>query len=119
MYFFGAYIEGLSKPKDTRLNLKSPGFIYLIKRSDGVYKIGKTINVPERISSHASDYRMSFEIIKVWCVPDYGTAERIALTLTKSHSLREGNRNELRQMTDIDTVAFIETFSRYCNEWIS
>jgi hypothetical protein len=87
-----------------------PGFIYLIRRSDGVMKLGCTNDLDRRIQFHETDYGMEFEIVRAWLVPDKSLYEIKALGLTGKFQYVEDDRKELRQMSDGDLARFIMTF---------
>jgi len=92
----------------------SPGFIYVMKRSDGIYKLGRSGNPGKRQKEHASDYGQEFEIVKRFAVPDTKALERVALQLTAQYHYSEASRNELRRMDDSEIRDFLEKFGEIC-----
>lgn len=90
---------------------KSLGVIYIIRREDGVLKIGKTTSLKDRISKHQADYRSRFNIVSSWVVPDMGEYERLALRLSSSFHYSENNRRELRRMSEAELNRFILDFT--------
>jgi hypothetical protein len=92
----------------------SPGFIYVMKRSDGIYKLGRSGNPGKRQKEHTSDYGQEFEIVKRFAVPDTKALERVALQLTVQYHYSEANRNELRKMGDSEIQDFLEKFGEIC-----
>lgn len=85
--------------------------IYLLRREDGIYKIGYTNDIRTRTLAHVRDYGMDFRLIKIWRVNDMTTAEDEALRLTRRYHHVEGNRQELRKMNLIQVVVFMVVFS--------
>jgi hypothetical protein len=69
-----------------RVELKAPGSIYLIQRSDGAVKIGSAINVPRRLAQLKYKYQDSLTLIGQFAVASMGDAE---LSL---HNKFKGNR---------------------------
>ena len=98
---FNKIISSL-KAKLSILELSAPGFVYLARREDGIYKIGKTIDITQRMYAHKSTYQMKFELIKFWHTPNYHVAELAA--------------QELRLMNDLQLSAFIKAFNTYYKE---
>lgn len=86
--------------------------VYILRRSDGVLKFGRTNNLSHRIGTHRGNYRMQFHAIASWIVPNSITYERIALKMTRKFAYTEGSRKELRQMTDEELSEFILTFTK-------
>lgn len=90
---------------------KSYGVIYVLKRSDGVLKFGKTVDLRTRIAAHRSDYEQGFVAVAAWIVPDPSSYERAALSMTERYAYYEGNRRELRIMSDYELSEFILEFT--------
>jgi hypothetical protein len=87
------------------------GTIYIIRRSDGILKFGKAQRLSSRITEHQRDYKSKFNAVASWVVPDMDCFESLALSLTKRYSYREGNRRELREMSQEELSKFILTFT--------
>lgn len=87
------------------------GVIYVMKRSDGVYKIGKTHYLRNRLQSHRIDYGQGFDVVASWVVPDADRYERVALDLTSKYHFSEDRRKELRQMDATELNNFVLTFT--------
>lgn len=92
----------------------SPGFIYVMRREDGVFKVGRTNDTERRLAQHRSDYKAQFELICRFVVPDVFQFEHLALRLTNQFSYAEEGRNELRKMTDSELEDFVLLFHRCC-----
>lgn len=105
----------VSLSRETNIEVGTePGFIYVMKRSDGIYKLGRSNNPTKRQGQHASDYGKEFEIVKRFVVPDTKALERVALQLTTQYRYIEGNRNELRLMSETEIEDFIKEFGEIC-----
>lgn len=87
------------------------GIIYVMRRSDGILKFGKTKYVRNRIAAHRRDYATDFNVVAAWVVPDLHSYETYALNITRRYHYSEGNRKELRKMTDNQLSSFIMTFT--------
>lgn len=91
----------------------SPGFIYIMRRSDGVYKFGKSTDPIRRQVEHIEDYEKGFEIIKLFAVSNMTVFEQLALRMTKQYFYRkEQGRKELRRMSRQQVADFIKEFER-------
>lgn len=90
---------------------KSCGIVYVMKRNDGVLKIGRTRSLRNRLQDHCADYEATFEVIAAWVVPNAESYEYYALRVTDRYAYSEGNRRELRQMTDAELSNFIMDFT--------
>lgn len=88
-------------------------YVYLLRRSDGVYKIGYTRNIFLRIRAHQKDYGQHFKLIKYWSVRNRFRAEFAALQMTSRFHHTEGNRKELRRMNLYQVLVFVIRFSRW------
>lgn len=111
--------EKLSRFLDT-VNIDThPGFIYVMKRQDGIVKIGRTKNTKRRLFQHEYDYEQRFELICRFVVPDVIEFEKLALQLTAEYYYKEKRRTELRQMTTLELDAFIVDFKQYCIEAVT
>lgn len=98
-----------------RLNIgNSPGYIYIMRRADGVYKIGRTDNTNRRQKQHIGDYGMGFVLVRRFVVSDTIQFEKLALHLTAEYAYPEKRRQELRRMNDDQIEAFIEFFNTCC-----
>jgi hypothetical protein len=87
------------------------GFVYLLRRSDGILKIGCTIDLSARIVALRRDYETGFALVRAWAVRDRYTSERIALEMTKQFHYSEGRRLELRKMNRLQVKSFIRSFT--------
>lgn len=92
----------------------SPGYIYVMRREDGVFKVGRTNDTERRLAQHRSDYKAQFELICRFVVPDVFQFEHLALRLTSKFSYAEEGRNELRKMTVSELEDFVLLFHRCC-----
>lgn len=90
---------------------KKHGVIYILRRSDGVLKFGKTYNLRNRLSQHRSDYKQGFMVTASWVVSDLSTFEGMALDMTRRYQYSEDNRRELRKMTDAQLNEFMLNFT--------
>lgn len=100
-------IERPAPPKDTTRF----GVIYIMRRSDGVLKFGKAQHLAGRLRAHRKDYQTNFDVISSWVVPDVDDFEAKALSLTKHYFYQEGQRRELRQMSESELTQFILEFT--------
>ena len=91
-----------------------PSNVYVMKRDDGIFKIGRSINVYQRISEHNADYKQKFLPIMSFFVIDGMLFEQIALSMTECRFFKEGHRRELRRMSNEDLHVFIDRFSVVC-----
>lgn len=57
------------------------GCVYLAKAGGGLYKIGKSAKLVQRIEQHARERGCTFEVIHWIEVPNMGTAERKVLAM--------------------------------------
>lgn len=62
-----------------------PGYIYVIKADTGHYKIGRSNNIPRRMSLFAVKLPFDFEIIHTFPCDDAIEAERMLLEAGKMH----------------------------------
>lgn len=93
-----------------------PGFIYVMRRADGVYKIGRSTYPAARLSEHAQDYGQAFTLVKWFAVPDMAAFERMALRMTREYAYKkEAGRRELRRMTKKQLTQFMVEFERMTN----
>jgi len=90
---------------------KSCGVVYVLKRNDGILKIGRTRNLRNRIQAHNADYGATFDPVTAWVVPDAESYEHQALGLTSRYAYCEGNRRELRRMSESELSQFILDFT--------
>lgn len=90
------------------------GFIYVMRRSDGIYKLGQAIDTEERLKIHTADYGMGFTLVKRFVVPDKMAFEKLALKMTAVYHYYEPGRIELRQMTDEQLTRFLAEFYDIC-----
>jgi hypothetical protein len=93
-----------------------PGFVYIMKRDDGIVKIGRSIDTEKRLKQHVTDYGCKFSIIETFVVPDAITFEYLALSMTTHCAFLEPHRNELRSMSDEEIAKFRATFIEICKE---
>lgn len=87
------------------------GIIYIMRREDGILKFGKAMRLLDRYQAHKKDYQAHFEIVSSWVVPHVDNFERLALSLSEQYNYSEGNRRELRKMTDSELTNFILEFT--------
>lgn len=90
-----------------------PGFIYIMKRQDGIIKIGYSNDTDRRLRQHKLDYQADFELLYRFVVPDCITFERLALSMTSEFAYEEPGRSELRKMSDDEIEDFCDNFRRY------
>lgn len=101
--------------KSNSLNIgTNPGYIYIMRRADGVYKLGRTNNTEYRQRQHVADYGDDFILVTRFVVPDAVEFEKLALSMTSKYFYNELGRQELRQMTDKVLHRFIAEFERIC-----
>jgi predicted GIY-YIG superfamily endonuclease len=90
-----------------------PGFIYVMRRADGVYKIGRSTDPTARLSEHIQDYKQEFKLIEWFPVSDMAVYEQLALRMTRQYAYRkEAGRKELRKMTKHQLNQFVVEFKR-------
>lgn len=90
------------------------GFVYVLRREDGIYKIGRSADVDRRVKEHVKDYRQDFAIANRFAVWDVYLFEKLALLYTERYSYTEGGRDELRKMDDAELRAFLVWFTDAC-----
>lgn len=98
------------------LHRSNPGFIYVMKRQDGIYKIGRCNDITRRLKQHTQDYGQEFELIQRFVVSDYIEMEKLALNMTLKFSYSEKSRNELRKMSQSELNTFLKKFESICKE---
>lgn len=110
---FGIFIYAILSDQGEAYKRKAhSSYIYLLRREDGIYKVGHTKGIEQRIYEHERDYGMGFSLVKSWGVERGHMAERVALDLTKSFAYHEGSRKELRDMSLLQVALFVIRFSR-------
>lgn len=88
-----------------------PGFIYVMRRADGVYKLGRAIDPTRRLLDHQSAYKQDFKLVRCFAVSDMVAFERAALSMTKLYAYKkEAGRKELRKMTKKQLYHFLAEF---------
>jgi predicted GIY-YIG superfamily endonuclease len=97
----------------------NPGYIYIMRRSDGIYKIGRTDDTGRRLSQHKADYGMNFDLARRFVVSDTLAFERLALSITEKYRHKEPGRAELRKMSNGQFRGFVRVFAEYCRQGIS
>lgn len=103
----------MAKPDMPQLVDCVPGFIYIMRRDDGIYKFGRSVDPLKRRSEHIEEYRRNFEIIRLFAVPNMIAFEQLALRMTGSYAYRkEQGRKELRKIPRRQLVAFILEFEK-------
>jgi hypothetical protein len=111
VYFFGRIFDYLFvRP----FRIEPDGYIYLIKRKDGIYKIGKTRHPQERLSEHNKTWT-GCQIISLWQVPNMELYEKKALKITQPFFYQENGHQELRAMTLQQVVVFQIIFGELCH----
>lgn len=85
--------------------------VYLVKRQDGIFKIGKSRRFNGRFSDLTDEYG-PLELVALWRVDSMSTAENIALGMTKVYKHIEGGRLELRQFTAKQARWFVQSFTQ-------
>lgn len=91
----------------------SPGFIYVMRRADGIYKIGKSTDPTARLFEHVQGYGQDFKLIKQFAVSDMAAFEAMALRMTRAYTYKkETGRKELRKMTKRQLSQFMIDFER-------
>lgn len=88
------------------------GYIYLIRRQDGIYKIGYSSNITSRLEQLAKQWKQSAILIKKWVVDDMQKAERTVLELSANCYYLEGRSIEYRKMNDKQIEDFIELLGK-------
>lgn len=98
------------KPTDESFTFE--GYVYLVRRkSDGIYKIGKTKkSYWERFSSLSEKYG-TIEVIAIWETSQVAEAEKIALEMTGPFAYIEKGHIELRKMRRWQVNEFIDNFT--------
>jgi predicted GIY-YIG superfamily endonuclease len=91
-----------------------PGFIYVFQRSDGIYKMGRTIDIDRRLHEHKAAYNADFKIIETFLVPHMGRYENLVLTMTEDYAWKEIGRTELRKMSNRQLQGFLDEFAEIC-----
>lgn len=87
------------------------GYIYFMRRKrDGVYKIGRTGNIPHRLPYLFAVYG-ELEPIAYWRVADVSASERQALVMTKDYFHQERGHKELRAMSERQAYRFVSDFT--------
>jgi hypothetical protein len=89
----------------------SYGIVYIMRRDDGVLKVGRTVSLRHRLNSHVLDYERHFSMVASWVVPDATVYESIALKMTADFAYTESRRKELRQMTEAELSKFVLEFT--------
>lgn len=90
-----------------------PGFIYVMRRRDGIYKFGRAIDPNQRLLDHQETYKQDFRLIRWFAVSDMVAFERLALTMTKPYIYKkEAGRRELRRMTKAQLSSFLIGFEQ-------
>lgn len=97
---------------NTRAN--QAGFIYIMRREDGIYKIGRSSDVERRLGEHQESYASKFQLVKRFVAPDKVAFEKLALAMTKDYEYHEPGRTELRQMSDVEMSQFLAEFYNIC-----
>jgi predicted GIY-YIG superfamily endonuclease len=88
-----------------------PGFVYVMRRTDGIYKLGRAIDPLQRLQDHQSTYKQDFKLVRCFAVPDMVAFERAALSMTKLYAYKkEVGRKELRKMTKKQLHHFLMEF---------
>ena len=82
--------------------------IYLLQRKDGIFKIGKTTNLKQRLKALRLDYKQPFRVVKVWDVDNQDESEIMALSATKHLEFKEGLRRELRQGNETKIIELVD-----------
>lgn len=93
--------------------IENTGFIYIIKREDGIYKIGRTNSIQRRLTEHLKDYNKKMKIIYFWPVVSPILSEKEILSLSKKYKYKEKRRLELRKMNRLQLYFLIMSFSFY------
>lgn len=87
------------------------GIIYIMRRSDGILKFGKTQNLRRRFKNHCKDYEQGFGLVTSWIVPDLEKYEKDILRMSEDYHYSEGARLELRQMAEDQLTELIFVFT--------
>lgn len=90
------------------------GFVYVMRRADGIYKIGHSGDVERRLSEHRGSYAAEFRLVKRFVAPDKIAFEKLALAMTKDYHHHEVGRTELRRMSDMEMEQFLAEFYNIC-----
>lgn len=96
------------------INTPRPGYIYVMRREDGILKFGRAIKILQRLHDHEKDYNQKFYITRSFFAPDMILFEHIALSITDLCFHTEGNRRELRQMSGNQFNIFVQRFQKLC-----
>ena len=91
--------------------MQPEGFIYLMRRADGLHKIGRTNDLKERRESLSRQYKQPVKLIASWAVPNVESYEAKALAITQHFAV---DNTELRSMSRKDSLAFMFVFSLIC-----
>lgn len=107
-------IEVLPPPLVTKsVDIAGPGFIYVMRRADGIYKLGRAVDPIQRLEAHQESYKQNFTLIRAYAVPDMVAFEQLALRRTKDYTYKkEAGRRELRKMTKRQLAQFMIEFER-------
>jgi predicted GIY-YIG superfamily endonuclease len=100
----------LTWPTPIRIG-SSCGIIYIMRRSDGILKFGKSRRLKKRLKAHRNDYKSKFDIAACWVVPNSFHYEQLALRMTQEFTHSEIGRKELRKMTKPELNRFILQFT--------
>jgi hypothetical protein len=107
-------LENMPIARPSPESTKSPrqyGIVYILRRNDGILKLGKTLDLRTRVALHRSDYKTNFDVLASWVVPSLDDYERLALRMTQDYQFSEGKRRELRSMSDKELSEFILSFT--------
>ncbi len=63
------------------------GFVYLLRAENGRYKVGKTINMPKRLSEIQQEYPLEIRLIAFYKTKDYSQEEERIKKLTKEYAV--------------------------------
>lgn len=113
-----AYLHFFSKAWDKLwrvFRVRPDGYIYLMRRADGIYKVGKTVNLTNRQQQLSQQYRQPVYLISSWPAPNLDTYEARALELTSRYAI---DRSELRAMSQTEAITFVFTFTQIVNQGI-
>lgn len=114
----GKIVEGRSRLKRFFANREikeNPGFIYILRRSDGIIKIGKSYRVEGRMIQLEKEYKKGVSLLKRFTVEDVTLYEKLALSMTRDYIYDDEEGRELRKMSEKEVSKFIEKFSVICN----
>jgi len=101
-------------PEMIPIKFNNAGFIYLMQRDDGIYKIGRTNNVHRRLQDLQKEYDQQFTLVQAFVVPDQYEFENVALAMTEQFHFADAEHGELREMTDEQVEQFLAKFAEYC-----